>query len=138
MTPYRNVRYWASDFRNNGHPTTKDESFNKAHAKLRNKIECAFGVLKSRFPILKNMKPYPFPTQRNIVIACVAIHNYLRRTIGTDYYFEQFVDVDAIEENFEQEETIPEQAIGGGSQVDQLFMLNLREHIANQLFNSGV
>ena len=79
MTPYRNVRYWLSDFQNGRHPNTKEERFNKAHAILRNVIERAFGVLKARFPILKQMAAYPFPTQRNIVIACVAIHNYLQK-----------------------------------------------------------
>ena len=79
MAPYRNARYWLPDFRNGVRPRTKEETFNYAHARLRNVIERSFGVLKARFPILKRMAPYPFQVQRNIVIACVAIHNYIRK-----------------------------------------------------------
>ncbi|XVF50162.1 hypothetical protein PTKIN_Ptkin04bG0073500 [Pterospermum kingtungense] len=88
MTPYRNTRYWLLDFRNGVQPRTKEEAFNHAHAKLRNVIERAFGVLKARFPILKRMTSYPFPVQRNIVIACVAIHNYIRKLAITDTFVE--------------------------------------------------
>ncbi|GKE21339.1 putative nuclease HARBI1, partial [Tanacetum coccineum] len=49
---------------------TKEERFNRAQAQLRNVIERACGVLKAKFPILKQMAPYPFPIQRNVVIAC--------------------------------------------------------------------
>ena len=79
MAPYRNVRYWLSDFRQSGGPRTKEELFNHAHAKLRNVIERTFGVLKARFSILKKMATYPFSVQRDIVIACAAIHNYIRK-----------------------------------------------------------
>ena len=88
MAPYRNARYWLSDFRNGVHPRTKEETFNYAHARLRNVIEQSFGVLKARFPILKRMKPYPFQVQRNSVIACVAIHNYIRKLSIADTFLE--------------------------------------------------
>lgn len=63
MTLYRNVSYWLSDFCSGNYPTTKEELFNHAHAKLRNVIERAFSVLKARFPIMKRMAPYPFHVQ---------------------------------------------------------------------------
>ncbi|GJT65261.1 hypothetical protein Tco_1016741, partial [Tanacetum coccineum] len=53
MAPYRNARYWLGDFFRKRAMTSK-EKFNHAHAKHRNVIERAFGVLKARFPILKN------------------------------------------------------------------------------------
>ncbi|GJX41477.1 hypothetical protein Tco_0256467 [Tanacetum coccineum] len=53
MAPYRNARYWLGDFFRKRTMTSK-EKFNHAHAKHRNVIERAFGVLKARFPILKN------------------------------------------------------------------------------------
>ncbi|XP_010276161.1 PREDICTED: putative nuclease HARBI1 isoform X1 [Nelumbo nucifera] len=133
MTPYRNARYWLPDFRDGPHPTTKEEKFNYAHAKLRNVIERAFGVLKARFPILKTMPPYDFPTQRNIVIACVAIHNFIRRSAIMDKLFEQYEDEDVRLEydNIQtqdmpvtNEETTP---------FDQTFMYNLRDQIASEL-----
>ncbi|KAL4590011.1 hypothetical protein LXL04_002929 [Taraxacum kok-saghyz] len=57
MAPYRNVRYWLGDFRRRRALNNK-EKFNHAHAKLRNVIERAYGVLKARFPILKRMAPF--------------------------------------------------------------------------------
>nr|XP_017219984.1 PREDICTED: uncharacterized protein LOC108197022 [Daucus carota subsp. sativus] len=77
LAPFRNTRYWAADF-NGRRASTRQEKFNHAHARLRNVIERAYGVLKSRFPILKLMAPYPFSVQRDIVIACFAIHNFIK------------------------------------------------------------
>ena len=88
MAPYRNARYWLPDFCNGVRPRTKEETFNYAHARLRDVIERSFGVLKARFPILKRMAPYPFQVQRNIVIACVAIHNYIRKLSIADTFLE--------------------------------------------------
>ena len=62
MAPYRNVRYWLGDFRRRRALTNK-EKFDHAHAKLRNVIERAFGVLKARFPILKRIAPFMLVTQ---------------------------------------------------------------------------
>lgn len=93
----------------------------------------------SRFSILGNMKWYPFQTQRNTVIDCTAIHNYLWRTVVNDYYFIEFADVDEIKDNLEQDhQDGQEQPKGGGSQAGQYFMLSLHEHIANQLSNLRV
>lgn len=38
---------------------------------------------------MKRMAPYPFRTQRDIIVACVAIHNFLRKTVVNDTFFEQ-------------------------------------------------
>ena len=58
MTPYRNVRYWLSDFRNGCKAVGREEIFNLCHARLRNVIELAFRVVKVYFPIPKIMTPY--------------------------------------------------------------------------------
>ncbi|KAJ9546523.1 hypothetical protein OSB04_019066 [Centaurea solstitialis] len=89
MTPYRNTRYWLADFRRQ-RALTKQEKFNHAHAQLRNVIERAYGVLKARFPILKQMAPYPFRIQRNVAIACFAVHNFIRRCNIHDQLFMDF------------------------------------------------
>ena len=36
------------------------------------------------------MISYPFLVQRNIIIVCVTIHNYLQRTIVNDAIFNEF------------------------------------------------
>ncbi|XP_027103365.1 uncharacterized protein [Coffea arabica] len=62
--------------------------FNKRHASLRNIIERTFGVLKKRFPILKGpMQNYMMATQNNIVLACMALHNFMREYVPNDAYF---------------------------------------------------
>ncbi|GAV87383.1 LOW QUALITY PROTEIN: DDE_4 domain-containing protein, partial [Cephalotus follicularis] len=89
MAPYRNVRYWLGDFRRR-RAITKEEKFNHAHAKLRNIIERAYGVLKSRFSIFDKMAPYPFNVQRNVVIACFAVNNFIRKEKINDELFAQY------------------------------------------------
>ncbi|GAV75869.1 DDE_4 domain-containing protein, partial [Cephalotus follicularis] len=89
MAPYRNVRYWLEYFRRR-RAMTKEEKFNHAHAKLRNVIERAYGVLKARFPILDKMAPYPFNVQRNVVIACLAVNNFIRKEKINDELFVQY------------------------------------------------
>ena len=80
------LRYWLSDFRSGGKAVGKEEIFNQCHARLRNVIERAFGVVKARFPILKRMAPYSFTTQTKIVMACFSIHNFLRQILVVDIY----------------------------------------------------
>ncbi|XP_023728924.1 uncharacterized protein LOC111876605 [Lactuca sativa] len=132
LAPYHNTRYWLSDFRRR-RALTKEENFNHAHAQLRNVIEHTYGVLKARFPILKQMAPYPFPIQRDIVLACFAVHNFIRKCNIRDQLFMDF-----------EEETMFTAEEGGGSEdqsvhdmqwsnQDNEYMANLRNQIANQL-----
>ena len=90
MTPYCNVRYWFSDFRSGGKARGREEIFHLCHARLRNVIECAFGVVKTRFPILKKMVPYSFATQTKIVITCFSIHNFLRQVLVADRLLSEY------------------------------------------------
>ena len=89
MASYRNVRYWLSDFHSGGKAVGKEEIFNQCHARLRNVIERAFGVVKARL-ILKRMAPYSFTTQTKIVMACFSIHNFLRQISISDTLFSEY------------------------------------------------
>ena len=127
MAPYRGTRYWLADFRRR-RALTKEERFNHAHAQLRNVIERAYGVLKARFPILKQMAPYPFSIQRDIVIACVAVHNFIRKYNIQDELFANFeenvmVNPDVQGGGIKGENT---QGIEWGSEVVE-YMATLRE-----------
>ncbi|XP_021979715.1 uncharacterized protein LOC110875825 [Helianthus annuus] len=84
MTPYRNTRYWLADFRRQ-RALTNEEKFNHAHAQLRNVIERAYGVLKARFPILKQMAPFSFTIQRDIVRKVMASHDMEWGSQGIEY-----------------------------------------------------
>ncbi|XP_021980330.1 uncharacterized protein LOC110876467 [Helianthus annuus] len=132
MTPYRNTRYWLADFRRQ-RALTKEEKFNHAHAQLRNVIERSYGVLKARFPILKQMAPFSFPSQRDIVIACFAVHNFIRKCNIRDQLFVEYGENTVFSE------------IQGGENVGQFvhdiewgsqdieYMTTLRNQIASQL-----
>ncbi|KAI3517844.1 hypothetical protein L1887_17064 [Cichorium endivia] len=129
MAPYRNTRYWLADYHRR-RATTKEEKFNHAHAQLRNVIERSYGVLKQRFPILKQMAPFPFLVQRDISIACFAVHNFIRKYDAHDELFM------ASGENIDQGQG--EEGDGQhvhdmewGSQANE-YMSNLRDQIANQ------
>ncbi|GJZ64487.1 Myb/SANT-like domain, harbinger transposase-derived nuclease domain protein [Tanacetum coccineum] len=142
MAPYRNVRYWLGDFRRR-RPLNGKEKFNHSHAKLRNVIERAYGVLKARFPILKRMTPFSLTTQRNITIACFALHNFIRKEGLDDELFSMYdqSNVQLNNENvlveddggIEEDEVVQPQE----NASDRQYMTNLRDQIAQQLMQSG-
>ncbi|KAI3496792.1 hypothetical protein L1887_39168 [Cichorium endivia] len=136
MAPYRNIRYWLGDFRRRRALTDK-EKFNHAHAKLRNVIERAYGVLKARFPILKRMAPFPFVTQRNITIACFALHNFIRKEGFSDELFAQYEQPDMpLGNNRVGTGGYENEVEGDGSAADREYMVNLRDEIAEQLMQN--
>ena len=133
MTPYRNVRYWLSDFRSGGKAVGREEIFNLCHARLRNVIERAFGVVKARFPILKKMAPYSFAAQTKIVMTCFSIHNFLQQVSVADRLFSEY----DTEEELESDSDNRNQGSTTNNfftAADQEFMLQFRDHIANELF----
>ena len=133
MTPYRNVRYWLSDFRSGGKAVGREEIFNLCHARLRNVIERAFGVVKAHFPILKKMAPYSFAAQTKIVMTCFSIHNFLRQVSVADRLFSEY----DTEEELESDSDNRNQGSTTNNfftAADQEFMLQFRDHIANELF----
>ena len=141
MCPYRSICYWLPDSRRGGNAIDRKEKFNHVHAKLRNVIERSFGVLKARFAILRKMAPYSFRTQVHIVVACMAIHNFLRRVSLNDELFNMYEneDVDIPEQvpmDVEQAEVPPSyQEIFGTESQQQ--MVTLRDDIADQLFSDN-
>ena len=133
MTPYRSVRYWLSDFRSGGKVVGREKIFNLCHARLRNVIERAFGVVKARFPILKKMAPYSFVAQTKIVMTCFSIHNFLRQVSVVDRLFSEY----DTEEELESDSDNRNQGSTTNNfftAADQEFMLQFRDHIENELF----
>jgi hypothetical protein len=118
-------------------PRGKKEMFNHAHSSLRNVIERTFGVLKLKWRILLNVPSYPTKKQSKIIVACMALHNFIRDSALADRDFE-LVDED---ENF-----IPmiKASIDDGDKIAQdgdaivqedINMNSLRDEIANELFS---
>ena len=132
MAPYRNVRYWLGDFRRQ-RAMNKYEKFNHSHAKLRNVIERAYGVLKARFPVLKRMAPFSLEVQRGIVIAFFPVHNFIRKEDLSD---ELFFEYDQTNEQENDDEDEAEEVQPHGSTVEQTYMASLREENVTQLMQN--
>ncbi|XP_007227623.2 uncharacterized protein LOC18791281 [Prunus persica] len=67
-------------------PANEVELFNLRHSSLRNVIERIFGIFQSRFTIFKSASPFPYATQTEIVLACVELHNFLRKECRSDEF----------------------------------------------------
>ncbi|XP_068634738.1 protein ALP1-like [Aristolochia californica] len=76
LAPYRGTRYHLQEFGDNI-PTDERELFNRRHSSLQNTIERIFGALKAHFKILKDVPPFDFDVQVNIVFVCCILHNYI-------------------------------------------------------------
>ncbi|KAI3885973.1 hypothetical protein MKX03_019245 [Papaver bracteatum] len=113
----------------------KEKKFNQAHARLRNVIERAFGVLKVRFPVLSKMPSYSFEPQRDIVIACMSIHNFLRRNTLDYWLFKEYENetFDMNETQVEVEAETEENTPRLFGRQEQIYMNNLRDEIASLL-----
>jgi DDE superfamily endonuclease len=48
--------------------------YNRCHKSTRQAIECAFGILKKRFPCLKLLRVQPLFAAK-IIMACATLHN---------------------------------------------------------------
>ena len=120
-----------SDLHSGAKVVGKEEIFNQCHARLRNVIERAFGVVKARFPILKRMTPYSFTTQTKIVMTCFSIHNFLRQISVANRLFSEYDnEVELESDNANQNSTTSSFFAAS----DQEFMQQFRNQIANELF----
>ena len=88
LPPYRCTRYHVEQWQNGPPPQGMKETFNHAHSKVRNVIERSFGVLKMKFRILLNMPRFPEDKQTRIIVACMALHNFIRESRIADREFD--------------------------------------------------
>ena len=90
LAPYRSgVPYHLNEFNNHNIFHGPKELFNHRHSSLRNVIERSFGVLKSRFPILRNMPRFKPIRQGTIVLACCVVHNWIIMQRERDEFFDE-------------------------------------------------
>nr|XP_016494045.1 PREDICTED: uncharacterized protein LOC107813309 isoform X2 [Nicotiana tabacum] len=144
MAPYKgdNVRYHLAQFRRGAtrqlrEPRGRIEKFNYLHSSCRNIVVRTFGVWKARWSILRDMPFYHIDTQRDIVLATMAIHNYIRKKCNRDDAFRAaeneryvpFVDPDVgtslRAHNSINAENVEEQS--------DLVWMGLRDFIANEI-----
>nr|XP_027063233.1 uncharacterized protein LOC113689692 isoform X2 [Coffea arabica] len=109
--------------------------FNKRHASLRNIIERTFGVLKKRFSILKGpMQKYMMTTQNNIVLACCALHNFMREYVPNESYFvEEKADI-ALTDNINPFNPMPAAQVSNMSAAGIVEWNESRKAIADMMY----
>lgn len=88
LAPYKGEKYHLPEFQLGPGPCGKKEIYNHLHSSLRNVIERSFGVLKMKWRILLDLPSYPMRKQTKIIIACMALHNFIRDSAVMDEDFE--------------------------------------------------
>jgi hypothetical protein len=91
LAPFKGSTYHLPEFclRCGRAPQGKYEIFNFLHSSLRNVIERAFGVLKQKWRILKAMPSFSPRTQKHVILACMALHNFIRDSKLRDEEFDK-------------------------------------------------
>jgi len=67
----------------------KYEVFNFNYSSLQNIIERDFGVLKEKWRILKGIPSFSTRTKNHIILACLALHNFIHDSNLHDKEFER-------------------------------------------------
>ena len=96
-------------------------------------VERTFGVLKEKWRILKMVPKFKPRRQKKIIVACMALHNYIRDTKLRDKEFDK-CDADEDYMPHVLRQTVPLQGDSTSSLLDAVNMNDLRENIADSLF----
>ncbi|XP_057770556.1 uncharacterized protein LOC130990354 [Salvia miltiorrhiza] len=91
LAPYKSVRYHLKEWGPMcARPQNTQELFNLRHAKARNIIERAFGIMKMRWGILQSTSYYPVKTQNRLIMAWFIINNFIRSEMAVDPIEQEF------------------------------------------------
>src|SRR5688572_29284847 len=133
LAPYKGTKYHLPEFRQGSMPKGMKETFNFAHSSLRNCVERSFGVLKMKWRILLKVPSYPIPKQSQIIVACMALHNFIRESHMEDEDFDR-CDRD---ENYVPREASTSQPPPQNTQSrnEDTNMNVFRDQIASSLYN---
>ena len=134
LGPYKGERYHLPQFRMGRRPMGSKEVFNQAHSSLQSVIERTFGVWKKKWKILRDMPNYAFKKQVKIVIATMALHNYIRMHDQRDRHFQELeanLDVFAYEEQ-QLEDNVEEDEASLSQE-----MVEVRDQIATSLMTTA-
>ncbi|KAL0011930.1 hypothetical protein SO802_007038 [Lithocarpus litseifolius] len=132
LAPYKRISYLLQEFRRTGgSPRSRHEKFNHAYLSLRCVIERTFGVWKNKWRTIRNMPSFLFHIQILIVIATMALHNFVRLNDRDDRGF-----IHANRDSISRREHNSEAGISyeqnSGSLTDPE-MVVLRDSIANSI-----
>ncbi|KAK4727105.1 hypothetical protein R3W88_032022 [Solanum pinnatisectum] len=144
MAPYKgdNVRYHLPNFRRGEtrqlrEPRGHIEKSNYMHSSCRNIVERTFGAWKARLSILRDMPYYNVDTQRDIVLATMAIHNYILKKCNVDDAFQTTEDeryIPSVDFEFSTSSSTNNIEENMEEQSDTYWM-GLRDMIANEIGN---
>ena len=131
LVPYRSTRYHLKEGRLAGkRPENSKELFNLRHASLRNVIERIFGILKRKYQILRTPSEYSMETQARIVLACTALHNWVRSKEGdrADIFLEKETNSGKKAQDIQPVIVYPERAVTSKK------MDNFRDELAERMW----
>ena len=133
LAPYKGTKYHLPEFRQGPMPKGMKETFNFAHSSLRNCVERSFGVLKMKWRMLLKVPSYPITKQSQIIVACMALHNFIRESHMEDEDFDR-CDRD---ENYVPHEASTSQPPQHNTQSrDENTNMNaFRDQLASSLYN---
>ena len=136
LAPFKGSTYHLPEFRlrRQRAPQGKFEIFNFLHSSLRNVIERAFGVLKQKWRILKAMPSFPLRTQKHIIVACMALHNFIRDSKLRDEEFDKCDDDEEYMPGATETTTAQPQGDEVLEEENEVTMNTIRDRIANALF----
>ncbi|WVZ73970.1 hypothetical protein U9M48_022214 [Paspalum notatum var. saurae] len=130
LAPYRNTRYHLQQFHQGHLPETREELFNYRHAQLRYTVEMAIGQLKNKFRILKCIPNHGLHVSNCIIIACMALHNFIMDNGGDrgGDWTQASIQAGNSEEGVEP--GLPDLMEEAGHDADHTYMNQLRDMIA--------
>jgi hypothetical protein len=82
------MKYHLPKFRQGLRPQGSKELFNYYHSSLRNVIDRSFGVLKMKWRILLGIPTYLAEKQSKIILACIALNNFIQESALSDQEFD--------------------------------------------------
>uniref|UniRef100_A0A3Q7G4M7 DDE Tnp4 domain-containing protein n=1 Tax=Solanum lycopersicum TaxID=4081 RepID=A0A3Q7G4M7_SOLLC len=103
-----------------------------------NIVERTFGVWKARWSILRDMPYYNIDTQRDIVLATMAIHNYIKQKCNVDDAFQTAEDeryIPLVDSEFGSSSNTNNEENNMEEQNDT-YWTGLRDMIANEIGNA--
>ena len=134
LAPFKGNTYDLPEFRlrRQRAPQGKFKIFNFLHSSLRKVIERVFGVLKQKWRILKAMPSFSPRRQKHIIIACMALHNFIRDSKLSD---EEFDKCDEDEDYMPEAAHATAQPQGDDDleEENEVTMNTIRDRIANAL-----
>ncbi|KAG7583611.1 Nucleic acid-binding OB-fold [Arabidopsis suecica] len=134
LGPYRQTRYHQNQFQNQAPPSNYKEKFNRRHSSLRCVIERTFGVWKGKWRIMQDRARYDIVTTRKLVVATMALHNFVRKSSIPDPDFDvDWMQNGDLHPTLDDEDEIVEQDVTGSRQ----YMEGFRDEIAMSLWNTS-